>query len=113
MSDTHCGGEDAPAVAVAAVFARAAAFELQVLTGDLTQFGHHDEFAAVGGPMTGRVRGGRFAARRAVAAGVDLVLTGHLLRPSCSLCPSVTGLPMRWAPGRCRCANAVRRRDLM
>jgi 3',5'-cyclic AMP phosphodiesterase CpdA len=36
MSDTHFGGEDAPAVAVAAVFARAAAFDLLVLTGDLT-----------------------------------------------------------------------------
>jgi 3',5'-cyclic AMP phosphodiesterase CpdA len=189
MSDIHFGGENAPAVAAATEFARAAPFDLLVLTGDLTQFGHHDEFAAlarwlaqlpgpqlatpgnhdtpwmgiaervaapfrryaravgppwesafdaeglavrainsargwqvrldwskghvsrqqasraakrlgaaapgalrmlachhplveaVGGPMTGRVRGGHFAARRLAAAGVDVVLTGHLHAP--------------------------------
>lgn len=189
MSDIHFGGEDAPAVAAATAFARATQFDLLVLTGDLTQFGHHEEFAAarrwlaelpgpqlatpgnhdtpwlgiaervaapfrryaqsvgppgeaafdgdglavrainsargwqlrlnwskghisrrqtteavkrfaaaapgalrvlachhplvevVGGPMTARVRGGRFAARRMAAAGVDIVMTGHLHAP--------------------------------
>ena len=189
MSDIHFGGENAAAVAAATAFAHTARFDLLVLTGDLTQFGHHDEFAAlkdwlaelpgpqlatpgnhdtpwmgiaervaapfrryacavgppeesafdadglavrainsargwqirldwskghvsrsqasraakrldaaapgalrvlachhplveaVGGPMTGRVRGGHFAARRLIAAGVDVVLTGHLHAP--------------------------------
>src|SRR5258706_6489021 len=47
MTDIHFGGEDAPAVAAATAFAHAAPFDLLVLTGDLTQLGHHDEFAAV------------------------------------------------------------------
>jgi len=189
MSDIHFGGEDAPALAAATAFARDARFDLLVVTGDLTQFGHHDEFAAArrwlaqmpgpqlatpgnhdtpylglaervaapfgryarsvgppddagfagdalavqtinsargwqirlnwskgqvsqrqarnaarrfeaaaptalrvlachhplveaaGGPMTARVRGGRFAAKRLVAAGVDMVMTGHLHAP--------------------------------
>ena len=189
MSDIHFGGEDAAAVAAATAFANAAPFDLLVLTGDLTQFGHHDEFAAVerwiaqlprpllatpgnhdtpwmgvperiaapfaryakavgppdaerfetdallvrtinsargwqirlnwskghisrlqamkavrrmetaapdalrviachhplmeavGGPMTARVRGGRYAASRLAAAGVDVVMTGHLHAP--------------------------------
>ena len=189
LSDIHFGSEDAPALAAATAFVRAAPFDLLVLTGDLTQFGRHDEFAAVktwladlpgprlmtpgnhdtpwmglaervaapfrryarsvgppddsgfdgdglsarafnsargwqirlnwskghvsrrqarkaaeqlgmsaandlrvlachhplveaiGGPMTGRVRGGHFAARQLVAAGVDVVLTGHMHAP--------------------------------
>jgi 3',5'-cyclic AMP phosphodiesterase CpdA len=189
MSDIHFGGEDALAVVAATELERAARFDLLVLTGDLTQFGHHDEFATlkrwlaelpgpqlatpgnhdtpwmgiaervaapfrryarsvgppgeaqfdsdglavramnsargwqlrldwskghvsrrqttlmvkrfaaaapgalrvlachhplvevVGGPMTGRVRGGRSAARRMVDARVDVVMTGHLHAP--------------------------------
>ena len=189
MSDIHFGGEDAAALAAASAFAAASPFDLLVVTGDLTQFGHHDEFAAaaawlarlpgpqlatpgnhdtpwgglpervvapfsryartvgppaeagfesdalvartinsargwqirlnwskgevsrwqavkvarrleatkaravrvlachhplvevIGAPMTARVRGGRFAARRLARARVDLVLTGHLHAP--------------------------------
>jgi 3',5'-cyclic AMP phosphodiesterase CpdA len=200
MSDIHFGGEDAPAVAAATAFARATPFDLLVLTGDLTQFGHHTEFAAVrawleqlpgprlvtpgnhdtpwmglaervaapfrrfarsvgppdhtefdddrlvaralnsargwqirlnwskgnvarsqtesaagrfaaapanalrvlachhplvevvGGPMTARVRGGRFAARRLAEAGVDVVLTGHLHAPFVHALPFADGL---------------------
>ena len=200
MSDIHFGGEDAPALAAATAFARAAPYDLLVLTGDLTQFGHHDEFAAVkrwlaelpqpllatpgnhdtpwfglvervaspfgryaravgppdaerfegegfmvrtinsargwqirlnwskghisrfqtmrasrrissaapgalrviachhplveavGGPMTARVRGGRFAARRLVAAGTDVVMTGHLHAPFVQPLPFGDGL---------------------
>ena len=47
MSDIHFGSEDAPALAAATAFAKATPFDLLVLTGDLTQFGHYDEFAAV------------------------------------------------------------------
>jgi hypothetical protein len=32
---------------------------------------HHPLIEAAGGPMTGRVRGGHFAAHRLVAAGAD------------------------------------------
>ena len=200
MSDIHFGGEDAPALAAATAFARATPFDLLVLTGDLTQFGHQDEFAAakawlaqmpgpqlatpgnhdtpwfglvqrvtrpfqryaeavgppdeavfygeglfvralnsargwqirlnwskgeiarrqtrkaakrfrsaapgalrvlachhplveaVGGPMTGRVRGGRYAASRMVAAGVDVVMTGHLHAPFVQPLPFGDGL---------------------
>lgn len=189
VSDIHFGGENRSALEAASAFVRLAPFDLLVLTGDLTQFGHHDEFAALaawladlpgprlitpgnhdtpwmgvpermaapfrrfarsvgppaeagyetallaarainsargwqvrlnwskgevsrwqavkvarrleaapvgalrvlachhplmeasGAPMTGRVRGGRFAAERLTRAGVDLVLTGHLHAP--------------------------------
>ncbi len=200
MSDIHFGGEDTPALAAATAFARAEPFDLLVLTGDLTQFGRHDEFAAVkawladlpgpmlatpgnhdtpwmglaervaapfrryarsvgppddsgfegdeliarainsargwqirlnwskghvsrwqankavrrfgtaapnalrvlachhplveavGGPMTGRVRGGHFAAKQLVAAGVDVVLTGHLHAPFVQALPCGDGM---------------------
>jgi 3',5'-cyclic AMP phosphodiesterase CpdA len=42
---------------------------------------HHPLLEVAGAPMTARVRGGRHAARRFAAAGVDLVLTGHLHVP--------------------------------
>jgi 3',5'-cyclic AMP phosphodiesterase CpdA len=42
---------------------------------------HHPLEEMVGGPMTGRVRGGRSAARRFCEAGVDLVLSGHIHAP--------------------------------
>jgi 3',5'-cyclic AMP phosphodiesterase CpdA len=200
LSDIHFGGEDAPAVAAATAFARAATFDLLVLTGDLTQFGHHDEFAnlkrwlgelpgpqlatpgnhdtpwggvpervaapfrryaravgppssdafdsdalavrainsargwqirlnwskghvsrlqtvkvvrrfqdapsgalkvlachhplveAIGAPMTSKVRGGRFAAKRMAAAGVDVVMTGHLHAPFVQALPYGDGM---------------------
>ena len=42
---------------------------------------HHPLLEMLGGPMTGRVWGGRRAARRFAEAGVDLVLTGHIHAP--------------------------------
>ncbi len=42
---------------------------------------HHPLVEVVGGPMTGRVRGGRSAAECFAQAGVDLILTGHLHAP--------------------------------
>jgi 3',5'-cyclic AMP phosphodiesterase CpdA len=42
---------------------------------------HHPLVEMVGGPMTGRVRGGEAAARRLCEAKVDLVLTGHVHAP--------------------------------
>ena len=46
MSDIHFGDEDDNALAAATEFAQATLFDLMVLTGDLTQFGHRDEFTA-------------------------------------------------------------------
>jgi len=42
---------------------------------------HHPLVEMIGGPMTGRVRGGEVAARRLCEGGVDLVLTGHIHVP--------------------------------
>jgi len=42
---------------------------------------HHPLVEVPGGPMTGRVRGGRSAAARFARAGIDVVLTGHLHAP--------------------------------
>jgi predicted phosphodiesterase len=42
---------------------------------------HHPLIEMVGGPMTGRVRGGKRAARRFCEAKVDLVMTGHIHVP--------------------------------
>ena len=42
---------------------------------------HHPLVEMIGGPMTGRVRGGEAAARRLCAGGVDLILTGHIHAP--------------------------------
>lgn len=39
---------------------------------------HHPLMEVVGGPMTGKVRGGREAADLLATAGIDLVLTGHV-----------------------------------
>jgi 3',5'-cyclic AMP phosphodiesterase CpdA len=39
---------------------------------------HHPLMEVVGGPMTGRVRGGRRAAEILAQAGVDVVLSGHV-----------------------------------
>lgn len=39
---------------------------------------HHPLMEVLGGPMTGRVRGGRAASDILAHAGVDLVLTGHV-----------------------------------
>ena len=200
MSDIHFGAEDAEALAAATAFARATAHDLLVVTGDLTQGGHPNEFAAarawltgltgprlatpgnhdtpwlglaeratapfaayahavgppddaafdggglavrtlnsargwqirlnwskgevtgpqarraaerfaaaapgalrvlachhplveaVGGPMTGRVRGGRYAAKRMTTARVDVVMTGHLHWPFVQPLPHGDGL---------------------
>jgi 3',5'-cyclic AMP phosphodiesterase CpdA len=42
---------------------------------------HHPLHEPAGAPMTGRVRGGRFAAERLAQARVDLVLSGHVHTP--------------------------------
>ncbi len=42
---------------------------------------HHPLMEVPGEPMTSRVRGGRRAAQRLCAAGLDVVLTGHLHAP--------------------------------
>ncbi|MHB8530510.1 MAG: metallophosphoesterase family protein [Caulobacteraceae bacterium] len=42
---------------------------------------HHPLVEMIGGPMSGRVRGGEQAARRLCEGGVDLVLTGHIHAP--------------------------------
>lgn len=42
---------------------------------------HHPLVEMIGGPMTGRVWGGAAAAARFAAAGVDLVLSGHVHAP--------------------------------
>lgn len=53
---------------------------------------HHPLVEMVGGPMTGRVRGGEAAARRFCEAGVDLVLTGHIHAPFVMAYPYGDGL---------------------
>lgn len=42
---------------------------------------HHPLIEITGGPMTARVRGGTYAAETLVAAGADLVLSGHIHTP--------------------------------
>jgi len=50
--------------------------------GDLAVFAcHHPLVEMIGGPMTGRVRGGESAARRLCESGVDVILTGHVHAP--------------------------------
>ena len=46
LSDIHFGGENAPAVAAAAEHLNAEAYDLVVVSGDLTRFGEAKEFAA-------------------------------------------------------------------
>jgi 3',5'-cyclic AMP phosphodiesterase CpdA len=46
LSDIHFGGENPAALAAAAEFIHATPFDLLVISGDLTRFGHHDEFRA-------------------------------------------------------------------
>lgn len=46
LSDIHFGGENAAAVAAAADYINAGAFDLIVVSGDLTRFGEKAEFAA-------------------------------------------------------------------
>ena len=46
LSDIHFGGENAGAVAAATEMVNAGAFDLVVVTGDLTRFGEPDEFKA-------------------------------------------------------------------
>ena len=46
MSDIHFGCENKAAVAAAAEIAQAGEFQLIVISGDITQFGHVDEFEA-------------------------------------------------------------------
>jgi len=53
---------------------------------------HHPLVEMIGGPMTGRVRGGERAARRFAEASVDLILTGHVHAPF--------ALPLPYADGR-------------
>lgn len=45
LSDIHFGAENKAAVEAAAAFSAAGDFDLIAITGDITQFGHHDEFA--------------------------------------------------------------------
>jgi 3',5'-cyclic AMP phosphodiesterase CpdA len=52
---------------------------------------HHPLAEMVGGPMTGRVRGGEHAARRFCDAGVDLILTGHIHAPFAMALPHGDG----------------------
>jgi 3',5'-cyclic AMP phosphodiesterase CpdA len=52
---------------------------------------HHPLAEMVGGPMTARVRGGEVAARRFCAAGVDLILTGHIHAPFAMALPHADG----------------------
>ena len=42
---------------------------------------HHPLMEVTGGPMTGRVWGGRHASERLAQSGVDLILTGHVHMP--------------------------------
>jgi len=53
---------------------------------------HHPLVEMVGGPMTGRVRGGDAAARRFCERGVDVVLTGHIHAPFVMAYPYGDGL---------------------
>ena len=46
LSDIHIGGENVAATQAAAAFAADSAFDLIILSGDLTQFGLHAEFEA-------------------------------------------------------------------
>ena len=46
MSDIHFGDEDVSAVAAAAAYAASTRWDLLVITGDITQFGAHEEFRA-------------------------------------------------------------------
>lgn len=46
LSDIHFGGENVAAVEAATVFLNSQAIDLVVLTGDLTLYGAHEEFAA-------------------------------------------------------------------
>ena len=48
FSDIHFGCEDTAALAAATDYLAGAAFDLLLITGDITQYGHHDEFAAAG-----------------------------------------------------------------
>lgn len=46
LSDIHFGSENTAALEAAVAFARTTPFDLLVLSGDITQLGHPDEFAA-------------------------------------------------------------------
>ena len=46
LSDIHFGHEDKAAVEAAAAFAATTKWDLMVITGDITQWGAHEEFAA-------------------------------------------------------------------
>jgi 3',5'-cyclic AMP phosphodiesterase CpdA len=46
VSDIHFGAEHAEAVEATADYIRATPFDLLLMTGDITQLGHHTEFAA-------------------------------------------------------------------
>ena len=46
LSDIHFGCQDLPAFNAACDYVRASAFDLLVVSGDITQLGAHDEFAA-------------------------------------------------------------------
>jgi 3',5'-cyclic AMP phosphodiesterase CpdA len=58
---------------------------------------HHPLIEMLGGPMTARVWGGETAAARFTAAGVDLVLSGHIHAPFAWAYPDGDGLT--WAVG--------------
>ncbi|HEY5071020.1 MAG TPA: metallophosphoesterase [Caulobacteraceae bacterium] len=59
---------------------------------------HHPLVEMVGGPMTGRVRGGERAARRFCDGGVDVVLSGHIHVPFV--------WPFPYGDGRCYAVGA-------
>ncbi|MGH6987119.1 MAG: metallophosphoesterase family protein [Caulobacteraceae bacterium] len=59
---------------------------------------HHPLVEMVGGPMSGRVRGGADAAHRLCEAGVDLILSGHVHVPFV--------WPFPWGDGRTHAAGA-------
>ena len=48
LSDIHFGAEDPAAVNAAADYVTRTAFDLLLVTGDITQLGHHGEFALAG-----------------------------------------------------------------
>jgi 3',5'-cyclic AMP phosphodiesterase CpdA len=59
---------------------RAAVQDLAALSSETLRVAvcHHPLMEVVGGPMTGRVRGGRTASDILAHAGVDIVLSGHV-----------------------------------
>ena len=53
LSDIHFGAQDVAALAAATAYVNTTPADLVVITGDITQWGHRDEFAAAGAWLTG------------------------------------------------------------